>query len=172
MVAGSDLLPSEEFFLHKEVQQIFYFFFLAKMGAGGSAIKEVDNKEWVRTNASYLDVKDPQQVFGYVRVAHPLCGCARVEFPELRGNEPAEELAQFADAVTVACVDHLPLTDSFPGKMNHTGVGNTAYIGLHSTDAMAKQHSLKMLQAWRASMLTSGPLAPVSFPAGPFDLSR
>ena len=116
--------------------------------------KTVDNKQWVQDHKEILgDVRKYNGVFRIVREYHPMCGVSRARMKALDSEEKIEELASFADAVTVACVDHVPVptetSDTELACINHTGVGGMAYISLYSTGQKRREEASVLVLRWR-----------------------
>lgn len=121
-----------------------------------------DQKAWLAEHANELKRKSVQQVFCYVMANHPNGGCAlsynlydadiKKTLKKMK-KMPTEDLAKYADAVAVACVDKLPVDTSMDlnaGGINETSIGNVAYISLYAKDDAHRLICSKFIAAWRA----------------------
>jgi len=123
---------------------------------------EIDNEQWVRQHSIFLDANNIELSFNYIKKNHPLVGCSRRVFPALTAIDTIEQLASYADAVTVACVERLG-TEQMPNLIslkkaeiknwNHTGVGNLAYIAIHHSTKKIRTQALAILEKWRSLVL-------------------
>jgi hypothetical protein len=61
--------------------------------------------------------------------------------PKIKGTETIEELAKYADAITVACYEVLGYEKEAlsVSPINTTGFGNMAFIALHHPDERVRQ---------------------------------
>ena len=143
----------------------------------------VDNVAWVARHraqlAPYIAAGNVELVFRYVIANHPLHGMAVSPPPTIAevvrpngssgedgrpGGLPDAELAAFANAVTVACVDILPRVGKVVRGTNVTGLANVAYVALHATDPATRAAAVASLVFWRAE--ARGAAAPQT-PAAP-----
>jgi hypothetical protein len=119
-----------------------------------------DQKKWVAEHAKELKGKNVQEVFRYVTANHPNMGCALPwhlnsssidnELKKMK-EMTLEELAKYADAVAVACVDEVatgPISKDTPFT-NETSVGNAAYIALYSSNEQIRTSYTQLIETWK-----------------------
>jgi hypothetical protein len=120
-------------------------------GGGLVGTPFIDSSAWATANIQNCS-GGIQVVFKYVQHTHPYGGASQLVMPYLTGDEPVEELALLADAVTAACAADLVAAshrrraaDTAPEELNETAIGNLALRVLHTGD----NASADALATWR-----------------------
>lgn len=123
-----------------------------------------DQSGWVKKHG--LKGKSVETVFAYVKMIHPFMGMA---FPLEEMTEPGlfervlkmdlREMAEYADAVTVACTDDVyqdpsVILSDFKRGVNVTSLGNVAYVALHHSEPAKRQKYVEMIKLLRPRLET------------------
>lgn len=131
------------------------------------ANKEQEAKEaqdelvtWISKHRLHIDTDDLRLTTGYVMENHPYRGLPSGQILHLRGDEKVEQLALYADAMTIACHNAIGLSglSKFPAdfsKIANTEIANIAYISVHHTDPMVRIHHGQIITAWRNWIYTA-----------------
>jgi hypothetical protein len=123
-----------------------------------------DQKTWVDQYKKELKGLSVKETFLFIFHKHPLSGCA---LPLLSSGEhkkimkemktmPMLDIAKYADAVTVACVDNPNLVKSFnyddvSNCICDTTIGNAAYIALYTKDSNIRKKMFDWVKKWQES---------------------
>jgi hypothetical protein len=124
--------------------------------------RKVNNLEWVQQHRNSLFPEDASQTFQVVLARHPNYGAAEMPIPHVnrlhgllsslrpqpeqeggqQQKKALEELAAFADAVTVCCYEglgrHVQPTQGLE-KPNATTLGNLAFIASHHSGRAVRE---------------------------------
>lgn len=111
-------------------------------------LSSIDNVQWVQDNKDILKADDIQATFMIVYKMHPKGGMAydALTLERIRDRlkeESIEDIAKYADAVTVCCCEVLGVDNELPQgdrqSLNTTALGNAAYIALHHSRADVRE---------------------------------
>jgi hypothetical protein len=117
---------------------------------------------WVAEHIDELYPEDTQLTFETVIHMHPYAGCAFSPLGvnpqhEMERAKETADIAKYADAVTVCCLESealrrqiaVPLDDTALFKVNETTIANLAYIGLHHSMPSVRQQCLDTVSRWQ-----------------------
>lgn len=121
-----------------------------------SPMQPFDHQSWLDAlPKGRVDPADPQLTFRYVINHHPLMGCAvfpSIPLNDVLGLESIQEMAKYADAVTVCCykaLGDLELREQNPipdiSEINDASIGNAAYIAVHHPNPTARAHQTQWI---------------------------
>lgn len=118
-----------------------------------------DHGAWWAVQVEAPPADAVQDVFRFVRLHHPLAGCAtgRTVRPVALLRRSVGEAAKHADAVTFRCVEVLGHTLEGVApiqahSLNGTAVGNLAFIACHHSQARVRAMALAELERLRGEL--------------------